>query len=482
VPMKVILDGYSTLKNSYLNLLTKIYYRKEIPDQWRVSRVIPIHKKGSKLNIENYRPISNLCSSAKVYERMILLHIGNLEEIHNSDFTGESQHGFKKNSSTITALLKIQTKIVEELESGKIVGMISLDLSSAFDVVDHDLLVQRMKTAKIPNDVIDLVSCWLSDRSAYVECETKTSFFYRVEKGTVQGSVLGPVLFAIFIAPLLNSFNSTMFADDNYVIETATNINDLKVKIQQKTTSIYKWLCESGMSVNLSKTELIIFSPRKENYKVDICVNNTNFSSIGYMRVLGVWFDNKFTWSKQIEMETQKLTKINFGLRRLRTIFEPEKLLQLATSLGFSKLYYGAPVWLSSNLSKNLLQDLLRASTNTIKSCFRSGDWNQLSFNDIHEIANKATPKMYSEFAQANTIKNIIDSHRPTLLWVKMQNNSREVPRDLRIYFGNESKSPMGRHSFANRIYHVSSKLPPGWENLTKEAFKRLAKTLFLKF
>jgi len=339
-----------------------------------------------------------------------------------------------------------------------------------------------MKKAKIPGDVIDLIKCWLTNRSAYVECEGNSSYFFKITRGTVQGSVLGPILFAIFIAPLLNLYNSTMFADDNYIIESANNPEDLKTKIQHNVTQIHKWLRDSGMAVNLAKTEFIIFSPKKENLKLEINVNENNFSAKPHIKVLGVWFDNRFTWSKHIEYAISKLHKVNFGIRRLRTIFEPETLIGIATSLGFSTLYYGAAVWLSKNLHKSNLQNLLRASTNTLKSCFRYGDWNFISFRDIHEITNKATPIMYSNYVQATTLKNIMDHGKPNLVWTKLQFNCRMMNRDQRLYFGNESKGPSGLQNFANRILHASSKLPPGWQSMSKLTFKKIAKKTFLSF
>jgi len=109
--MKIIKDSYQVLKNSILLLLKKIYNTKEIPEHWKVARIIPIHKKGNKKNIENYRPISNLSTMAKIFERIILLKLQDFEQQTGLSFTGNEQHGFKKKSSTVTAMLQIQAKI-----------------------------------------------------------------------------------------------------------------------------------------------------------------------------------------------------------------------------------------------------------------------------------------------------------------------------------------------------------------------------------
>jgi len=149
VPMRVLKDCYEVIKNPILKLLRKIYETKQIPDFWKIACITPIHKMGNKAAIENYRPISNLCSIAKIFERMILLRLQSIETDNNWDFTGLNQFGFKKKSSTTTTMLSIQAKISEFLENDYMVGMVSLDLSAAFDVVDHELLRRRMKKRKI---------------------------------------------------------------------------------------------------------------------------------------------------------------------------------------------------------------------------------------------------------------------------------------------------------------------------------------------
>jgi len=198
--------------------------------------------------------------------------------------------------------------------------------------------------------------------------------------------------------------------------------------------------------------------------------------------MLGVILDNKLTWTKHIEKVIAKTKRVCFGLSRLRAYHSPGELLTLATSLAFSKLYYASPVWLNKNLHRVNLQNLLRASTNILKSCFRPGDWNYVSFNDIHKITGKATPLMWSNYCQATALKRIIETKKPENVWLKLQQNCRELRRENCIFFCSGSQTPMGNHNFANRVQHVSYRLPTNWDSLSVYSFKKLSKRLFLAF
>lgn len=133
IPMRALLDSYQKSKPIILSLFKKIEQSGEVPTKWKISRIIPIFKKGDRSQAQNYRPISNLCSIAKLMERIILLHMLDQAYQSNVDLTGPSQFGFKKNSNTATLSLLLQQKIAKCLERNELVGMASLDLTAAFD-------------------------------------------------------------------------------------------------------------------------------------------------------------------------------------------------------------------------------------------------------------------------------------------------------------------------------------------------------------
>ena len=195
IPQRILVDGAEILISPLAKLFNRIYYQRSLPDQWLVSKTIPVFKnKGDKKVIDNYRPIANLCSTTKIFEKLILKRIMAIQDANGCDVTNSNQHGFKKGKSTTTLSMELQSLIARALDEDKTVRVSSLDLSSAFDVVDVNLLLKRMKIMGLPEDLIELVSLWLRNRFYYVSINGINSTLFDILLGTVQGSILGPIL------------------------------------------------------------------------------------------------------------------------------------------------------------------------------------------------------------------------------------------------------------------------------------------------
>jgi hypothetical protein len=205
IPLRILRDGAMVLSSPYTKLFTAIISQCKVPEQWKTARIIPLYKKGDKEQVENYRPISNLCAPSKAFEKLLLQHLLKKETLNNVDLTHTSQHGFKKERSTVTAAMSIQSKLTQLLEKNNYAIMASLDLSAAFDVVNTDLLIARLTVIGLSQDFINIIEEWLSNRNAYVEVDQTNSMFFPIQCGTVQGSVLGPILFLCSLAPFMSS-------------------------------------------------------------------------------------------------------------------------------------------------------------------------------------------------------------------------------------------------------------------------------------
>ena len=220
---------------------------------------MPLFKKGDKEKTENYCPISNLSFITKVFEKVLLHRFQEIQEKEKIDLTGSSQHGFKKNFSTETACLEIQTKLSNACDDGNYAAITSLELTAAFDVVDRKLLKKRLQIMGIPVQLIVLLDDWLSNRSAYCEINKTNSEIFEVNEGTVQGSILGPLLFALFISHLADIATPTTYADDNYLFGSGKTEKEALNNCNVETERAMKWFMDSGLSVNKKKTEVCIF-------------------------------------------------------------------------------------------------------------------------------------------------------------------------------------------------------------------------------
>ena len=234
--------------------------------------------------------------------------------------------------------------IARAIDGDQFALMSSLDLSSAFDVVNVELLIKRLQIIGLPNDLVELVSEWLTNRYFYVSIDGGNSYVHHCDVGTVQGSILGPILYAMFVSPLSDLEKLILFADDNYILEWGYQIPELILTMKQKLERITKWLTDSGLKVNESKTEICLFHP-KDQHPIQLILNGQILNSKPFMNVLGVSFDSKLNWQTQIQQTISKSKKAIQALWLIRKYFNKQEMLQLITSSFYSILYYNSEIW-----------------------------------------------------------------------------------------------------------------------------------------
>jgi len=232
----------------FLDLFKKIP-KYGIPDEWKMAIVTPLHKAGPKDKVEQYRPISNLSSCSKLFERVILGRLINLGELD-----GEFKHGFKKNRITTAPMLELQDYVAGELDKNRIVGTYSLDLSAAFDLLRPDLLFEQMQDI-LPDELPYILMDFLSGRKFKVKIGESYSDERQLKIGCFQGSILGPRHFTLYMSCLPQVLPSDLFvishADYSYISTTIELSND-------------DFLQSIGMVSNVAKT---CFSRKKLQYQ-----------------------------------------------------------------------------------------------------------------------------------------------------------------------------------------------------------------------
>jgi hypothetical protein len=477
IPQRILSDGAELLVFPLTTLFEKIYSQKNIPEQWSIAKVIPIHKKGPKNNVENYRPISNLCSTSKVFEKLILKQLQKIESIQNTDITGKHQHGFKRNRSTSTLALQLQSLISRALDEDNYVAMASLDLSAAFDVVNTELLLVRLRVLGLPDDMVDLLEVWLKNRLFYVQISDLTSIFIEINSGTIQGSILGPILYAIFVAPLYEITKLSNYADDNFAIAKHQSKEHCIELIEQKMKIISEWLRNSGLKVNEAKTELCIFY-RKDTPQVEVQINNVYVKSKDHMNVLGVVFDNKLTWAKHVATQTNKANSALHAIKLIRKYFKQDEILKLLTSNFYSILFYNSEVWHIPSLNPPLKQMLLSASANALKLSQNRPDFYE-SFINIHKSCNRAQPDQLITYKHAILLHKLYNNQQPQADWIDI--NVYQVFNSRREHFKIMKNNTylVGNNLLATRLSVLNDKISLEDLNLSLDSFKvKYKKTL----
>ena len=407
IPLVFYVDGAEVLLDIITILMKKIIEDGNVPDQWKVAKVIPIMKKGKSTLVENYRPISNLCSITKILERLILNRIKCIEKIEGCDLSGNHQFGFKTGLSTESACLKLQSQIAEHCDAGEFVAVATLDMSAAFDTVDHLLLTKRLKKMGMPKNLLIVIDSWLSDRFFYCEINGRVSRFTKIKAGTVQGSILGPILYSLFTSQLADLVKYLVtFADDNYQIGTAATEAGAIEDCVSSLNIVITFLRDSGLHINNSKTEVCIFHGR------DTCINTVIIDGrliqvSKVMRILGVYFDSKLTWFSHVSNAINSANKAKQALCIISRYFSSDELLKLSTAYFYSRLYYGAKVWLHSGLNGLLKKKLWQASSRMLQVVDKDYQ-RRKSFNDLHKLYKRASPLMWSNYTTTISMYNVI--------------------------------------------------------------------------
>ena len=479
IPQRILVDGASHLVAPLSLLFKMIYYKKEIPKQWLMAKVTPIHKKGSKHEISNYRPISNLCSTSKIFEKLIQKRIGEIEIDCDIDITGKEQHGFKKSKSTATAGLIIQSLIARALDRGEYSIMASVDLTAAFDVVNIELLIRRLKIVGLPDDVVSLVEIWLKNRSYYVTVNGEVSMLRLLLCGVVQGSILGPLLYALYVSPLFDLIKLTNFADDNFVVRWNRQIEELISATERDLEIMIGWLRGSGLKVNEIKTEICLFH-KTDVRQITVTLNNCPIQSQNKMNVLGVLFDTKLTWIPQINQTISKANSALHAIRLIKKHFSAMETKQMITANFFSVLYYNSEIWQLPSLPPQAKQKLLSASANALKLCTPNYS-REMSFQTIHNLNARASPDQMTKYKLAIQLHKTFNLKQPPLDWLSLNDEISTNSRQNFFETISITNNKIGNNFLSNRFKILNKQIPLSWLNASISTFKINCKEKFLK-
>ena len=356
----------------------------------------------------------------------------------------------------------------------------SLDLSSAFDLVNVNLLIKRLIRIGLPSDVVNLISAWLRDRSFYVSIDGENSVIFDLLLGTVQGSILGPVLYAIFVSPVFDIVDLSAFADDKYVVESNTSLAKLIIDIQKSLEAVTKWLKKSGLIVNKEKTEACLFF-KHGHAPIVLKVGETSIVTKQCINVLGVIFDSRLRWSEHVSNALKKSNKSLNALKIIRKFFSTKELIALVTSNYFSVLLYNSEIWHSSNLNINLKQNLLTASAKALKMCLHYPE-TRISHLNLHKMTDRATPAMYCDYKNSIQLFKLFNEKTPETEWLHLNSEIVNTTRQHFFEVRLNHRLRIGKNSLCNKLHDLNGKIPLDWLNLTIESFKIKCKEKFLKF
>ena len=314
----------------------------------KIAKVIPLFKSGDTTSFSNYRPVSVLPVFSKILERIMYNRL--LAFINNNNLLYDYQFGFRNKRSPNLALIFLVDKISTALENGEYVLGLFLDFSKAFDTVDHEILFLKLEHYGIRGNALALFKNYLSNRSQYVVYNGLQSSKQRITCGVPQGSILGPLLFLIYINDLGDVSDvlfTLLFADDSNLFLSGTNPDELINKMNTELIKIVKWLEVNKLSLNLDKTHFMIFRKGKSKVTInnDLMIKNVKIKQEQHTKFLGVILDQRLTFLNHIMLIKGKMARALGVLYKCKKSLKQNTLLTLYNAFLYPYINYCISVW-----------------------------------------------------------------------------------------------------------------------------------------
>ncbi len=311
----------------------------KFPSLWKKAKVVPLHKKNDVNTISNYRPVSNLCISSKVLEKVVHGQISQYFE--EKKLLPSGQHGFRKGFSTTSAVTSMHSRWSEERRRGNYIGICCFDLSSAFDVVDHDILLKKLKLYGLSTLSLSWIQSFLEDRNQIVKWKEGISKPETITCGTPQGGILSPFLFLVMMADIQEYMEYSSvegYADDVNSTTVGESEEEVVNKMEKDANNMLNYMSINKLAANEQKTQVMIIG--KKVKAKEVTIGESKIQTQNCIDILGVKISQDLSWKNHINDVKICLDQRTGLIRRLSYYMPKSVLRMLADGLCLSKVRY----------------------------------------------------------------------------------------------------------------------------------------------
>ena len=351
ISCKIIKLAAPVISDSLTLTFNQAITLSSFPDEWKIARVVPLYKNGQRSIPGNYRPISVLPAISKIMER--ILHDQLYNYLTKFDLFSDTQFGFRKFHSTAGALLDCTNEWYINLDRKMFNLVVLIDLKKAFDTVDHQILLSKLELYGIKGQAINLLKSYLTNRKQ--RCQIRNSFSSErlIKCGVPQGSILGPLLFLLYINDLPHCLSKTkprLFADDTNLTASANSMTDLEAAVNSDLENLRKWLIANKLSLNVAKTEFILIGSKSmikniSNSHPNVFIENKQIKQVYECKTLGVKIDQHLSWKGNTDEICKKVTAGISAIRRIRPFVAQDTLILIYNAIVRPYFDYCYEVW-----------------------------------------------------------------------------------------------------------------------------------------
>ena len=429
ISAKIIKDGKPTLTPILTKLVNLSYEKNVFPDCMKIAAIKALHKKDDKNTFSNYRPISILPTLSKIFERSATKQL--VEHLEKNNIIRPSQHAYRKGHSTITCLFEVVNYLYKLIDEKKIAAVVSLDLSKAFDSINHNLLLNKLSSMQLSENSLLWVKSYLSNRKQYTKFKDYISTEQPITAGVPQGSIIGPLLFICYINDLYPAFDSESkvysYADDTQIIVNAKNTTQLIKRIDKTIETAQAWYSNNSMQNNIGKTEIMITKNKGSNNAIKLKITEDGKRKLlkpkPFIKVLGVYLDENLDWNKHLRYVKKVSTNTIRNIHRVNHLLPVKTRINLYNSLivphfDYADIIFGGCNKQGSKYLQTAQNFAIRSITGTRKSVSPKESFKKLKFLDlesrrlVHEavFAHKSLLNLNPEQISLDHVKQLSTS------------------------------------------------------------------------
>ena len=361
ISARLLKDAAEIIAPSLQALINKSFHEGKFPNNWKSAKVVALFKSGDRSNCDNYRPISILPTISKVIERAV--HKQFYDFLQENKLLFKDQFGFRRKMSTSSALLQFTDSLLKSMDKGHVSGVVYLDLKKAFDMVDHSLLISKLTEYGVSETSLKWFRSYLTQRSQRTSIGDVLSSKRNATMGVPQESVLGPLLFLVFINDLPRSVthsNVILFADDTAIYYSGKNCIEIQNKINEDLALVKRWLNEHHLTLNIAKSKFVVVGGKQQLKRfqdLKLKIDEDPLSRESSYKYLGIIINENLNWGDHIASLEQKVAKRLGLIKRISHLIPRTQKLTLVNTMIIPLFDYGDVVWGDRN-NQSLMKTL----------------------------------------------------------------------------------------------------------------------------